>query len=741
MGPNQHHTTRRMNYPIDNVCFYDLEVYPRWFLTGFKLGDVYYQYANDLRSIRDMINWLRHQGVTLVGFNSSRYDDPVLTRYLETGDPDEAQRVSVSIIQDNVSPWSFDNTVESIDLMPVLPGQMSLKKIGVCLGHAKLQELPVPWDQVPTLEQQEILSTYNRNDLDITEKLYRTLLPELELRASMSEQYEVDLRSKGEATIAELILQHERKRLGAFDSRRELNDLAREYVDKEPYAVVSRPTWWDVLTHTLPTVRSIGEEIFKARIPIENDRLQKGFLDRRVFIGDRYYQMGAGGLHSIDGPGAWTPEDGEFLCDIDVASYYPNIILTQNLSPRAWGDKFLTIYRTIVERRLAAKRAGDKTTADVLKIAANGTYGKSSDPFSSLYDPCLTANVTVLGQLGLLALIEMLDGVVNVVSANTDGITVLGRDRQSMETIVQQWEEATGLVMEFTDYEGLYQKDVNNYLAVTTAGKVKQKGEFIDEWPDLRHTPSANIVATAVTRYLSEGTPVEETVRSCRDINQFILTQTVGGNFTTAWNNRALGKVLRFYKSTLPMAAPIIRTPGDGDKGKQGVVSDSDSCVPLEDLPDYFPDDVDVDWYVARALKLLDLVTRPKRRGMNRWAEVLSRLGMTPCMVDPEARRSRAGVAYGQTDFSSLPYAWALGTGTGEDLLAKVTPEHTEILSVQGKYPSKTRKKVTEDHGFELVFGARVPLGSGPYAVNYTHDESELETYYTPAEWKKVRAV
>lgn len=733
-------------YPVNNPIFYDLEVYPGWFLAGFMLLDgTTYQYdidANTLAhviSLRDFLNWA--EGAQLVGFNSSGYDDLVLTAFLRQPDPQVAYQTSVDIIANQVPRWKFDNDINSVDLMPVLPGRMSLKKIGVCLGHAKLQELPVPWDKTPTPEEQQVLIDYNKNDLVITQKLYNEVLPDLKLRQSMSDQYGIDLRSKGEATLAEMIILEESRRLGGPDSRRQLNDIARHSVDAHPQVWVREPTWWSALTTApeMQQIRALGDEIFQTPIQIVADRLERGSLKRTVFIDDRYYAMGVGGLHSIDSPGSWKPRHDEVLFDIDVASYYPNIILTQDLWPRQWGPLFLQIYRDIVTRRMKAKREGDKTTAQVLKIAANGTYGKSSDLYSSLYDPQLTANVTVLGQLGLLTIIKMLEGTATVCSANTDGITVLcKRDLEARaREIVSQWEKATGFEMEYTEYTELCQKDVNNYIAVMKDGGVKTKGAFIDTWPDLRHTPSANIIATAVKRDIAEGVPIDRTVFECTDINQFVLTQNVSKDWTTRWNDQPLGNVLRFYKSTRPDAAPIMRTPGEGAKGNRGNVPDSDHCVPLEDIPDTVPPDLNYPWYVDQAKSLRNLISRPKQPGMNRWAETLHGVGLSPCWVDPYAKQlSRARVTRGDTDFTSQPPGHVLGTGTGGNLIARREGDNVEVFMTRQHYPTRTRAKVKKDHGFDLIYGARVSLsGSACYMPS---DIEDFDEWYTPAELKKV---
>lgn len=737
-------------YPVDNIVTYDLEVFPGWFEAGFELPDEkIYQIVvtpgafDAVDQLRAMLKWLADHGYTLAGFNSRGYDDLVLTGFLADPDPATAYAISQRIIAGGEKPWTFDNEIQSIDLMPILPGRMSLKKIGVCLGHPKLQELPVPWDQTPTWIQQQTLLGYNGNDLQITRKLCNTLKADLELRSQMSDQYGVDLRSMGEATMAEAILFAEYKKLGGQLSKRQLNERAHEILVEYPYAQVKTPSWWSELAHKREqgVVEALGEDIFNTDIEItESGRLSSAQMTRQIYLDDRYYTMGVGGLHSVDGPGCWVPGPDEQLFDIDVASYYPNIILTQDLAPRTWGDEFRFIYRTIVERRMHAKRTGDSTTAQILKIVANGTYGKSSEPFSCIYDPQMTANVTVLGQLGLLMLISMLEGIATVCSANTDGITVLVKRNRfdDLADAVIDWEKATGFEMEYTEYAGLYQRDVNNYIALTTDGNVKTKGVFVSKWPDLRHMPSANIIARAIIAKLQDDVPIAETVHECHDINQFILTQNVTGGWTTSWNGQRLGKVLRFYKSNREDAAPIIRTPGENDAGNESKVSDSDGCVPLEDYPEEFPSDMNRYWYVDQALKLLDVITQPKRPGLTRWAESMHMQGLSPCTVNPESGRSRAAVRWGTEDFTSMPEGWMLGTKTGDGLLAIRHGEYyTDLIKVDRDYPAKSRAKVKKDHGLELVYGARVPL-PGFYTVRDLDPTVSFDEYYTPAELKRV---
>ena len=65
--------------------------------------------------------------------------------------------------------------------------------------------------------------------------------------------------------------------------------------------------------------------------------------------------MGIGGLHSCEKSQYVVADENTVLSDADVASYYPSIILQQKLSPKTMGKDFITIYQSIVSRRIEAK--------------------------------------------------------------------------------------------------------------------------------------------------------------------------------------------------------------------------------------------------------------------------------------------------------------------------------------------------------------------------------------------------
>ena len=107
--------------------------------------------------------------------------------------------------------------------------------------------------------------------------------------------------------------------------------------------------------------------------------------DIKLSLGQSVYRMGIGGTHSTESRIAHVANATTLLLDRDVASYYPAIILCSGLAPKYLGSAFLTVYRTLVQRRLADKHAGNKVEADALKITVNGSFGKFGSKWSTLY--------------------------------------------------------------------------------------------------------------------------------------------------------------------------------------------------------------------------------------------------------------------------------------------------------------------------------------------------------------------
>ena len=532
---------------------------------------------------------------TTLGFNSSNYDLPVIVAVLRGDTNSQIKQLSDDIINApqlwpilkkhkiNI-PSSFDH----IDIMPLPIGQASLKIYGGRLHAPKMQELPIEPNATITPEQREVLRHYCHNDLQVTRILYDELRPQIALREQMSEQYGIDLRSNSDAQIAESVIKHELEAKN-IDCTRPTVKIGTKYKYTTPKNITFKSQLFNDLVTMIERVDFVVGANGQIALPEE--------LLKKISYDGAEYQLGIGGIHSCESSQAVIAQDDECLFDIDVASYYPYLIIDGQYYPKHLTREFLTVYESIVNRRIEAKRKKDTVTADSLKITVNGSFGKFGSKYSFLYSPDLLINTTITGQLTLLMLIEMitLSGG-SVKSANTDGIVILCKRHnvQQIRDTVSLFELTTIFNMEYTEYRALYSINVNNYLAVKPDGKVKGKGQFAIG--GLAKNPTNTISVKAAIAYLTQQTPIHDTILQCQDIRDFVTLRTVKGGAVK--DGQAIGKSIRWYHSTSTMTA--IHYASNNNK-----VPKSDGAKPIMDYPDKLPTDIDYQFYIQEAKNII----------------------------------------------------------------------------------------------------------------------------------------
>jgi hypothetical protein len=99
-------------------------------------------------------------------------------------------------------------------------------------------------------------------------------------------------------------------------------------------------------------------------------------------LGGVEHTFALGGVHSVNDPEKFEPEDDEILEDVDVDSMYPSIIVSQKLYPAHLGPIFTKVYSDILSERLEAKRNGNKLKNETLKLSVNGLSGNLQSEFS-----------------------------------------------------------------------------------------------------------------------------------------------------------------------------------------------------------------------------------------------------------------------------------------------------------------------------------------------------------------------
>ena len=593
---------------VGSACVFDVECYLNYFMVAFKFLEIgkclvfeHNTYTDDYFDVRQLAWVMEH--FCLIGYNSKVYDIPMLQLALTNATCSELYAASGKIIYDDIRVYDFqkkyklrDPLYNHMDLIEVAPLRGSLKLYAGRLQTRRMQDLPV--NPTKPLDEGEVIQvrTYCLNDLDNTELLFKELLPALKLRDEMSKEYKVDLRSKSDAQIAEAVISSELYRVNGIKCERAQISSGRTYRYRLP----------EFIRYRTPILRNMLEVVTKADFVVD----AQGYIDMPQEIGDLklsvggcVYRMGIGGLHSSEKTVVHKADEDTLLIDRDVVSYYPSIILNQGLYPSHLGRAFLKVYRTIVERRIAAKNSGNKIVADSLKITINGFFGKLGSKWSVLYAPDLMIQVTVTGQLCLLMLIEMIEDLgVPVVSANTDGVVIkCPKSRyQAVQERITWWEGLTGFQTEESRYKAVYSRDVNNYVAHKDDGHCKVKGCYGERGSAgnsvLSKNPENLICNDAVLALIETGTPIEETIKGCKDIRRFVTIRNVTGGARKS--DKYLGKVIRWYYST-EMKGEINRM-STGDK-----VPNTDGARPLMELPLELPSDIDYQRYINVAQSIL----------------------------------------------------------------------------------------------------------------------------------------
>jgi DNA polymerase elongation subunit (family B) len=602
------------------ILVFDLEVYVNYFIAGFRCFNtdkiVYFELWENEKFDTHKLLWVLHN-FCIVGFNSNYFDIVLIWLAMQPGITTETlKNVTNFIIKENMRPSDIERmynfkmgSINHIDLIEVAPLSASLKAYAGRMHARRLQELPFLPESRLSASERLTVRNYNFTDLEDTLLLLKELSPQLELRQTLSKQYGQDLRSKSDAQIAEAVLCGELKQINGYWAKRPTIEPGTVYKYQVPNFIKYSSYMLQRMLKIVANVDFVIADNGQVLEPKEFEQL------KAIPIGSSVYRMGIGGLHSTEENVSHVANENTLLVDRDVNSYYPSIILTQGLYPKHLGQNFLNVYRSIVERRLRAKKNKDKVYADSLKIVCNGSFGKLGSKYSSLYSPDLMLQVTISGQLCLLMLIEMLEhNNIPVISGNTDGIIIKCNKNQytKLNDIIIEWEKITGFETEETRYKAVYSRDVNNFIIVKykydeekkewtneidgckVKGCYSEKGSALNS--RLSKNPDALICSDAVQALFTKNIPIEQTIKSCKDITRFVsvIKVTGGGEKDGIY----LGKTVRYYYAKGIQGC--INRVANGNK-----VPKTDGGKPCQDLPPSFPNDIDYERYIQIANDIL----------------------------------------------------------------------------------------------------------------------------------------
>lgn len=474
------------------VLIFDFEVFKYDVLLGiYDANSKEYIQTWDKEKIKQI--YRENPDAIWVGHNNSHYDNFILQAILFGKDP---YSVSKEIIDSDVKQklkiklWYYDIMTWHFVSLKVLEAQMG--------KNISESEVDFNLDRPLTDQEKKMTESYNRDDLDQTYADVLLVKPEMQLRLDIAKEFGLDLGALHytEAQIAAKVLRS--KRIEGADSLAyeptipstlRLNDerLIRYYVDKE----------WETIPSIKFTICGLEHTIAK------------------------------GGIHA-----AAKKAKCDWAYYLDVSGYYNLVMINYDLLPRTIDDEGKKLYEYMYHEQLRLKGVDD-VKRGVYKTILLAVFGASTNKYTDFYDPNKGKLVTILGELFLVDLLEKLDGKVELIQSNTDGIIVKPIGEDNVLEIVREWCDRTHFVIKPKKIYDIVQRDVNCYMYRDEKKNIHVKGnslKYYEQWdnPFLQdsHTYSSPyIIHYCIVEYYMNGIDPKETVEKYR--NEFRMFQYI----------------------------------------------------------------------------------------------------------------------------------------------------------------------------------------------------------------------
>tara|TARA_R110000851_G_scaffold9579_3_gene35573 strand:+ start:14308 stop:16221 length:1914 start_codon:yes stop_codon:yes gene_type:complete len=511
----------------------DIETYPNIFTIAIERFSDGAQWLFEMSSRKDdtveALNFLdmleKMPDIAMVGFNNVGFDYPIIHQWWASRGAIGYQGAYViceGIInsQENFHEhmvWESDHRIRQIDLYKIhhfdnQARRTSLKKVEFAMRVPSLMDLPFPPGTELGYREMDELIDYNINgDVVNTREFLKETLEAIEFRQTFGDKY----INYNDTKVGKQYFIEELEKAGVT-----LKDSSNNWIQTRRPQINLDDAVFSYVGFSHPEFQRI-HQWFMEQVITETKGV---FNDVSCTIDGFKYDFGLGGIHgSVESQTVYADEE-YIIEDWDVASYYPNLAIKNNVSPEHLGATFCRIYEDVYNKRKQHAKGTPQNA--VMKLALNGVYGDSNSRFSPFYDPLYTMTITINGQLLLCMLADALRNVpdLTMIQINTDGLTIRYPrcHYQTVHDTASRWEAFTLLELEHVEYERMHIRDVNNYIAVGVDGKVKRKGayEYDRGW---HQNHSALVVPKAAERVLLEGISVTQAVLEHSDIYDYCL--------------------------------------------------------------------------------------------------------------------------------------------------------------------------------------------------------------------------
>lgn len=505
------------------IMLFDIEIFKTLGLYVFQdyFTDEWFIFENDLEGLRNFYKTYRDS--LFIGYNNGGYDNHILKAELQGKSRKEIFEMSQYIVKSDGNKTKLYSMYDTkaiplftMDLYMDNKG-FSLKEHSGFLG-LDIRETEVDFEQEEELTPDQRVKNikYCKNDVKATRLRFEQNIGMLLAKVVLCGLHDLNKTAVGmtNANLTALILKAEKTpdRGDEFDEWKLPDNLQIE--DQE-------------LLAEFTGVRFKKGDKGHAEIKFTSQRR------------DLEEKLGVGGIH---GAIKKFIHIGRFIAR-DVGSLYPNTMILFALLSRNIPEEHKHLYKQTLDDRMNAKYSNEKvmtvkgidipmkTLIDGFKLPLNTKYGAMGAEFNKLFDARQRLLVCLVGQMAMWDLMEKIEPHATLFQSNTDAHYYLPfseDDEQAIDKAADDWSERTGYTLDKDIFVGLYQKDVNNYLALEENGDVKVKGAV-----GLTHglKISKAIVSNAFINYVIGGHDYREYIMNNNDLRQYQMITKTGYTF------------------------------------------------------------------------------------------------------------------------------------------------------------------------------------------------------------------
>nr|DAK34300.1 MAG TPA: DNA polymerase [Caudoviricetes sp.] len=568
--------------------FYDFEVFKYdWLAVFINEKDERLIVWNDPAILKQILEKFD----CIVGFNNYNYDDLILTAIMNKYNNYEVWKLSNAIVTGGNIPSDVRTTARklpTLDVKQELPPNLSLKEIEANLGM-DIVETPVSFnlDRELTGEELETVIKYCIHDVETTKKVFSLRKDYFESKFDICKEFnlnKLDVK-KTRANLASKVLKCDKKRLpeGVLDN-----------ADRLDITIVDELRVENIPNEILNFYKNIRQR-FK-----DGESFEKLEKEKLVYsLCGVEHTFAFGGLHGARENYIY---EGNML-NVDVGSYYPSMMINFGFISRA--SEHPDLYKNLYATRMEYKAKKDNKQ-QIYKILLNSTFGALKSEFNDLFDPVMSNNICVNGQLILTDLIMNLRPYTELVQSNTDGILIKykEKDLDTINEICKEWELNYGLTLDYEYVEKIVQRDVNNYILKTKDGKIKGKGLFANFDGGNFEKNNLTIIDIALKDYYINNIDIKDTITNMitnRNLMPLQQVAKMGGTFDfMEHNGQEVQKVNRIFATWDNRYGAINKVKNNnGVKKYNKIPNSSDKCVINNETLDKLDTNLlDLDYYV-----------------------------------------------------------------------------------------------------------------------------------------------